>query len=80
MDNKELLNKLLEIAEMLDIRVIREKRLIVNGICKSYGKDYVVLNNNMPIDDQILICIKCLKTKSLENIYIIPEIRKIIED
>jgi len=47
MEKKEILNKLMEIAEKLGIKILHENKLIVNGICKSYGKDYIILNKNL---------------------------------
>ena len=78
MEKKEILNHLLEIAEKLDIKIIRENKLIVNGTCKSYGKDYIILNKNTTIDDKIDVCIDCLRRRSLEGIYLLPEIREIL--
>ena len=80
MEKKEILNKLMEIAEKLGIKILHENKLIVNGTCKSYGKDYIILNKNLPVDDKISICVECLKRRSLDGIYVLPEIREILSD
>ncbi|HHD82616.1 MAG TPA: hypothetical protein ENK92_00740 [Bacteroidetes bacterium] len=80
MEKKEILNKLMEIAEKLGIKILHENKLIVNGICKSYGKDYIILNKNLAVDDKIAICVECLKRRSLDGIYVLPEIREILSD
>ncbi len=78
MEKKELFNNLLSIAEKLDIKIIYENKLIVNGTCRSYGKDYIIINKNLSIDDKISVCIECLKGRSLDGIYVLPEIREIL--
>lgn len=80
MEKKEILNRLLEIAEKLDIKVIHENKLIVNGTCKSYGKDYIILNKKLTVDDKIAVCIECLRNRSLDGMYVLPEIREILSN
>ena len=52
---------------------------IQSGYCKLNGKDLILLDKNLSLQEQIEVILKTLKNFNLENIYVASWIREFIE-
>ncbi|MBO8150958.1 MAG: hypothetical protein DRP91_08795 [Candidatus Neomarinimicrobiota bacterium] len=77
---KELRSQLIEVVEKLGYTVIVDKGDFSNGSCKVYDDRRVVINRFLPVDVHIEFLLNFLKSCDLEGIYILPSIRKLIEE
>jgi len=79
-ERQQLLLQLFEVCQKLGIEVRTEAGHFEGGKCSLNGKEFIYLNKNQPIDQQIEILISFLKTTNLEKIYLSPKIRSYIEE
>lgn len=76
----QIYQHLVDLAEKLGIDVsVQNLKIsgfsVKSGICRIKGKNRIVLDKHMSKDDQIDVMIACLRTFSLDDIYIVPAIR-----
>ena len=74
---------LVDLAEKIGIEVsVHNLKIsgfaIKSGICRIKGKNRIVLDKHLSKDDQIDVLIDCLRTFSLDDIYIVPAIRDLL--
>ncbi|MEW6686239.1 MAG: hypothetical protein AB1393_08540 [Candidatus Edwardsbacteria bacterium] len=79
MKDSEILENLVELAEKLRLKVIFDNFEGKGGFCKVRGKEKIILNDSLPKREKIKILAQELSKYSLENIYLLPKIREIIE-
>lgn len=77
---KELRSQLIEVVEKLGYTVIIDRGDFSNGSCKVYDDKRVVINRFLPVDVHIEFLLDFLKSCDLEGIYILPSVRKLIEE
>ena len=86
MDNKDLiLQSLIELAEKLSVKVIfknlqDEEFIIRGGMCSVKGETLILIDSRSSFEEQIKIFCRELKKFNLDNIFISPLLRKILED
>ncbi len=86
MDNKDLiLQSLIELAEKLSVKVIfknlqDEEFIIRGGMCSVKGETLILIDSRSSFEEQIKIFCRELKKFNLDNIFISPLLREILED
>ena len=80
MKNKELLEELHALAEKLDIKIMKGKGDFSGGDCIVNEKKVIVINNIKPIEQRLNTLASCFKNYDLEGLYIVPALRKYIND
>ena len=51
---------------------------VKSGMCKIKGQDRIVLDKHKSKDDKIDVLIDCLRTYPIDNIFMIPAIRDLL--
>lgn len=86
MDNKDsILQSLIELAEKLSVKVIfknlqDEEFIIRGGMCSVKGETLILIDSRSSFEEQIKIFCRELKKFNLDNIFISPLLREILED
>ena len=84
LDVKSRLEDLKSVAEKLAIEIEivnlnNQEFQIRSGYCKMNGKDLILLDKNISLQEQSEILLQTLKNFDLENIYVASWIREFIE-
>ncbi len=85
MNNDVLLQSLEEVAERLDI-VVREESILLEesfspgGLCRIEGKYVLILNSRATVEEKIQVAVKALRQFNLDDIYMKPALRELLED
>ena len=84
LDVKSRLQDLKSVAEKLAIEIEivnlnNQEFQIRSGYCKMNGKDLILLDKNISLQEQSEILLQTLKNFDLEDIYVAPWIREFIE-
>ena len=79
MTNELILQGLETLIQNLSIDLRYEKGDFKGGLCKIKNQAVIIINDKLPIDKKIKIMAKELKLLNLEQIYIRPALRKVIE-
>ncbi len=80
MKKKEILEHLESLAQSLGLSVrYEELGTHSGGICKLFGKNFLFINKSLNIDAKIEFFAQELKKFDLSGIFILPEIRKILQ-
>ena len=79
----QIYQHLVDLAEKLGIDVsVQNLKIsgfpVKSGVCRIKGKNRIVLDKHMSKDDQIDVLVDCLRTFSLDDIYIVPAIRDLL--
>ena len=79
-----VLQHLEEIVEKLNIRICyenlrRESPLIKSGVCNLKGEYRIIIDKNLRLSEKIEVILNALKDFEIDNIYIHPYIRRLIE-
>jgi hypothetical protein len=76
MKEKEVLNHFKDIAEKLSCKVIFDKFDGKGGHCIANENEYIIVNKRLPYVDQVDVFSSALRRLPIEEIYILPRIRK----
>ena len=68
------------LSEKIGIRVIKDKGNFVGGYCKILKEEVIVLNKNNPIEQKIKQLALVFSKIDIDNTYIKPKIREIINN
>ncbi|MBN1348863.1 hypothetical protein JXJ21_05595 [candidate division KSB1 bacterium] len=80
MEEETVLQQLEAILKELSIALRYEKGRFQGGLCRLHGEEVFILNSKLSVDRKIRIIAKELSLLNLENVYILPAIREIIEE
>ncbi len=80
MKNKELLDEFNALAEKLDVKIMRGKGDFSGGSCVVNEEKVIVINNMKPIEQRLNTLASCFRDYDLDGIYIVPALRKFIND
>ena len=80
MKNKELLDEFHVLAEKLDVKIMRGKGDFSGGSCVVNEERVIVINNMKPIEQRLNTLASCFKDYDLKGLYILPALRKFIND
>lgn len=77
---EDLKNVAEKLAIEIEITSLNDQEFqIQSGYCKMNGKDLILLDKNISLQEQSEVIIQALKNFDLENIYVASWIREIIE-
>ena len=76
---KQILTELEEIVERLGFKTRYEKGNFEGGYCILKESRFIVVNNRNEIEKRIIIVTKCIKEIGIDDIFIKPHLREIIE-
>ena len=80
MKNKDLLDEFHALAEKLDVKIMIGKGDFSGGSCVVNEERVIVINNMKPIEQRLNTLASCFKDYDLEGLYIVPALRKFIND
>mgnify|MGYP006302470497 FL=1 len=84
MDAEQIYQQLTELAEKLGISV-SEKNLrqinlrVQSGLCKVHGEAVFVMDKHISTAEKIRLLSECLSQQPLEEVYLLPALREVIE-
>ncbi len=76
---KQILSELEEIVERLGYKTRYEKGNFEGGYCVLKESRFIVVNNRNEVERRITIVTKCIKEIGIDDIFIKPHLREIIE-
>jgi len=80
MKEDEVLSGLETVLTTLGVQVRYEKGDFAGGLCKLKDKQLFILNNTMTPSQKIKILATELSQMELDNVFIVPAIRQVIDD
>ena len=80
MKDKELLEEFHSLAKKLDVKIMKGKGDFLGGSCIVNEKKVIVINNIKPIEQRLSTLASCFKDYDLEGLYIVPALRKYINE
>ncbi len=80
MKTDDIFQNLKEIAKKAGIEVRFDSIFGQGGYCKANGKELIVINSGLPVEVNIKTMCNSLNKINLNNIYIPPFLREIIEN
>ncbi|ACF13236.1 conserved hypothetical protein [Chloroherpeton thalassium ATCC 35110] len=80
MRKADILNELESLARQTGYRVRYEKGDFAGGSCRVKAEQLLVVNKFLPVEGKIATIARALAQTGIGNIYINPQVRKIIDD
>ena len=75
----QLLEDFLSLGEKCDIKIIHDKGDFNGDNCLLFADNTIVINKHKPLDQRLHVLAKCFSQINLENVYIKPVLRDLIE-
>ena len=75
----QLLEDFLSLGEKCDIKIIHDKGDFNGDNCLLFANNTIVINKHKPLDQRLHVLAKCFSQINLENVYINPVLRDLIE-
>ena len=75
----ELLEDFLSLGEKCDIKIIHDKGDFNGDNCLLFANNTIVINKHKPLDQRLHVLAKCFSQIDLDNVYIKPILRDLIE-
>ncbi len=74
---------MVDTASKLDIKVSEQNLRITNvnaksGLCQVKGEYVFIMDKHLPLSEKIDLLSACLRSKPLDDIYIVPAVREFI--
>ena len=80
MTDTQLLQELESLADRLSIDVSQvELDGLTGGLCRYGGKLRLIMDRNMDVLDHIEVFLKAFSQLSLDEVFVVPEVREMIE-
>ncbi|MBN2000732.1 hypothetical protein JW935_24495 [candidate division KSB1 bacterium] len=79
LDESEALSAFETLAKALDIEVRYEKGDFKSGICRVNDKNLILIQKEIENEQKIYILARDLAVFKLDNLYVMPELRQIID-
>ena len=79
-EEMHILNGLEDVLKKLDIQLKYERGGFRGGLCRIDDKEYFYLSKILSLEQKISIISHQLKNLNLENIYLKPQIRELLEN
>ena len=84
MDNRTLLNQLEELAGKLGIEIRYgnipgEDSHHTGGLCRVRGKYMLIIHSRLTVEEKIGVIVKSLKGFEMDNVYLIPVLRELLD-
>ena len=80
MNKNQLYNEFEDLAVKLGMRIIKGKGDFKGGACILKDEKIIVVNKRKPMEQKLKILASCFNKIDLEGVYIIPALRKLIEE
>lgn len=80
MRKQDILQELEDIAKKLGYRIRYEKGNFIGGDCRVREEKILVVNKFLPIEGRISTIAKALSRIGIGNVFITPQVRKLIDD
>lgn len=80
MKEDEVLSGLETVMTTLGVQVRYEKGDFAGGLCKLKDKQLLILNSAMPPNQKIRILANELSQMELDNVFMVPALRQVIDD
>jgi hypothetical protein len=78
MTDREILERLEELLARLDIDLVREQGEFSGGLCRIGEENRFILNQALPLSQQIGILCRDLSAVDLSQVYVLPVLREMI--
>jgi len=75
----QLLEDFLSLGEKCDIKIIHDKGDFNGDNCLLFANNTIVINKHKPLDQRLHVLAKCFSQINLDNVYIKPILRDLIE-
>ena len=75
----QLLEDFLSLGDKCDIKIIHDKGDFNGDNCLLFANNTIVINKHKPLDQRLHVLAKCFSQINLENVYIKPVLRDLIE-
>jgi len=75
----ELLEDFLSLGEKCDIKIIHDRGDFNGDNCLLFANNTIVINKHKPLDQRLHVLAKCFSQIDLDNVYIKPILRDLIE-
>jgi hypothetical protein len=84
MDNHTVLSQLEGLADQLGIqiryeKIVEEELTSAGGLCRLKGECFIIINSRATTKDKIQALVKALKNFDLNDVYMRPALRELIE-
>lgn len=84
MKRRQLYRHLVEIAQKAGIRVVEQNLRATgvnarSGLCRIRGEPVFIMDKHLAVNEKIEILAGCLRELPLDEIYIVPAIRNLLE-
>lgn len=85
MKQSQLYQQLVELANKLGITVSEQNLRVTgvnarSGLCRVKGNTIFIMDKYLPVNDKIIVLSACLRSMPLEDVYIIPAVRKLLDE
>jgi hypothetical protein len=80
LNQEKLLSQLLSIAEQLGVEVKEEKGDFNGGLCRVDDEKIIYVNKKHDIVKKVAVLLDSLSEQDLDDVYILPAIREIIDN
>lgn len=85
MDEKNLLSELEILARRLGMTIRYEAIKIDGGLhpggyCRVRGQEMILISRKATVQDKIAVLVEALRRRDLQDLYLLPILRKAIED
>ena len=75
-----LLDDIIELGHKFDIKIIQDKGDFNGDSCMLFADNVVVINKHKPLEQRLHILAKCFSKMNLDNVYIKPVLRDLIDN
>ncbi len=75
-----LLDDFIELGHKFDIKIIQDKGDFNGDSCMLFADNVVVINKHKPLEQRLHILAKCFSKINLDNVYIKPVLRDLIDN
>tara|TARA_B100000945_G_C20255046_1_gene536379 strand:- start:341 stop:604 length:264 start_codon:yes stop_codon:yes gene_type:complete len=79
-NNEELYSHFEDLAQKLDLKILKGKGDFVGGSCVINKKTVIVVNKHKPIEQRLKTLANSLLQFDLEKVYVVPVVRAYIEE
>jgi len=74
-----LFNELQELSAKMGLEVTQDRGSFIGGVCRFEGEVMIVLNKSAPLAQRTRQLAEILAAKNLDDIYIKPGVRSVLE-
>ncbi|MEE2632317.1 MAG: hypothetical protein VX826_01120 [Candidatus Neomarinimicrobiota bacterium] len=76
---EELVNDFIELSDKLNVKIVHDKGDFNGDNCLLFSDNFIVINKHKPLEQRVNILAKCFGKMNLDNIYIKPVLRELID-